>query len=311
MFAVLSVVLPIFALVAAGALCRRLDVLGPTASRELNRFVVYLALPALLFHVMATASWHDLAQPGFAIAFGAGFVVSAALAAAITAWRRGSLADASLDGLNAGYANTAYLGIPLTVAVLGTESLPLVTISTILTVCILFAGSIVLIEIGLKRQGTAVTIARDVGLALVRNPLIVAPSLGVLYAALMPPLPEGVARGLTLLGGAASPCALVALGLFLAERSGPIAWRAVAPLVVLKLLVQPAMTWILAMLVFRLSPPVAAAAILLAAMPTGTGPFMLAELYRRDASITAATVLVSTLLGIVTLSGLILVLPGL
>ena len=65
MSAIVNVVLPIFGLILAGYVCRRSGRLGETASNELSRFVVWLALPALLFNVTATASWEQLWQPGF------------------------------------------------------------------------------------------------------------------------------------------------------------------------------------------------------------------------------------------------------
>lgn len=74
MIALFSIVLPIFALAGAGALARRFAILGPHSARELNQFVVYLALPALLFEIMAKARWSELDQPGFIGAFGLGCV---------------------------------------------------------------------------------------------------------------------------------------------------------------------------------------------------------------------------------------------
>ena len=68
----LKIILPVFALILAGYACRKTNRLGPNASSELNRFVVYLALPALLFDIMATTPWHTLDQPAFIAAFGLG-----------------------------------------------------------------------------------------------------------------------------------------------------------------------------------------------------------------------------------------------
>lgn len=62
---VFSIIFPVFGLVLAGYSCRRLGVLGPASATELNRFVVWLALPALLFQIMAKADWSTLYQPGF------------------------------------------------------------------------------------------------------------------------------------------------------------------------------------------------------------------------------------------------------
>ena len=60
MLSTLTVVLPIFALIFAGWLVRRIDVVGPHATTELNLFVVYLALPALLFDIVAHARWVEI-----------------------------------------------------------------------------------------------------------------------------------------------------------------------------------------------------------------------------------------------------------
>lgn len=69
-----------------------------------------------------------------------------------------------------------------------------------------------------------------------------------------------------------------------------------------KLLVQPMLTWWLAVHVFALATPLADVAVLLAALPTGTGPYMLAEFYRREAAVTAQTILLSTMGSLVSLS---------
>ncbi len=69
MVATFLIVLPIFGLILAGWLARWFSLLGPQATRELNQFVVYLALPALLFDIVAHARWEELWQPGFIGAF--------------------------------------------------------------------------------------------------------------------------------------------------------------------------------------------------------------------------------------------------
>jgi predicted permease len=300
----LGIVFPIFAMILLGFLSRRRELLGPHAMTELNRFVVWLALPALLFDIMAHTAWSTLWQPGFVAVFGLGALV---VFGVTLAFRRGGQrhpADASIDALNAAYANTGYMGFPLCLMALGRDSLPLVTIATIITVCILFATAIIAIELGLQAERHPARLAAKVGGALAKNPLLVSPLLGALVSGLAIPLPEGIEVFLKLLGAAASPCALVALGVFLAQqgmvrgrdRTGTLA------LVGLKLLLQPALVWLLATQVFRLPPLATHTAVLLAALPTGTGPFMLAEYYRRDARITSATILVGTVVSVLTVS---------
>ncbi|MCJ2065141.1 AEC family transporter [Methylobacterium sp. J-088] len=317
MLSTLPVVLPIFALVFAGWLARRIGVLGAAATTELNRFVVFLALPALLFDVTAHAHWADLWKPGFIGAFGLSSLAVFAFTVLIRCGAGRPLADSALDGLNAGYANTGFMGFPLALVAFGPEALAPTTVAVILTVCAVFAVAIVLIEIGLRRadpgggQGSPrVPIWLAVGRSLVRNPLLVAPALGALVPNLGLAVPAPVETFLKLLGGAASPCALVALGLFLAQRrrsrggAGRDGHARIAALLVgLKLAVHPLLTYGLGRTVFDLPPLLLHTAVLMAALPTGTGPFMLAEFYRREADLTATVVLVSTVLAVATVSG--------
>lgn len=308
MLATLSVVLPIFGLVLAGYVCRRLHIFGPAATSELNRFVVWLGLPALFFHITAKADWADLYHPGFTAAFTLACFIVFFLTLALRARSRG-LAEGSVDALNAAYPNSGYMGFPLGFLVFGPESYPFVAISAIVTVCLVFGLAIVLLEIGLQEQRRFWPTFRKVAFSLAKNPLLVAPALGVLYGATRLPLPQSADSLLSLLGGAASPCALVALGTFMADRkpdedTGP---DGVVLLTALKLVLLPAVAWLLAYCVFDLTDMTAALTVLLCALPTGTGPFMLAEYYKRGAAVTARTILYSTVLSVLTLSILLYV----
>jgi predicted permease len=303
MFSPLLIVLPIFALIFAGWFARRIEVLGPQASSELNRFVVYLSLPALLFDIVAHAQWTDIWRPGFIAAFGLSAAVIFVIAILLRWRRQRHLADAAIDGLNAGYANTGFIGFPLTLAALGPAALPLTLIAAIITVCVLFGAAIVVIEIGLQTETSAARVAMKVARSLFKNPLLLAPAIGALVPISGASIPLPLESFLKLLGGAASPCALVALGLFLAAKrdksDGNLA--SIGVLVGMKLIVQPLIAWLVAT-ALGLPPLETHAAVLLAALPTGTGPFMLAEFYRRDADITSRTVLISTVLSALTLS---------
>lgn len=301
MGSVINVLLPIFGLILAGYVCRRTNRLGETAAAELNRFVVWLCLPSLLFEATATAAWADIWQPGFiavsVISTMAVFVVT--LAYCLRASRR--LADASIDALSAAYANTGYIGIPLCVLVLGDAGLVPALIATLVVVCVLFACAVVCVEIGLQADKRWHSAVGEVVLALLKNPLVLAPLLGGVWAATGLTLFAPAAKFLHILGLATTPCALVSLGAFLAKRQRG-AGREALPLVLLKLVAQPLLAWGLAVYVFDLPALWAQAALLLAALPTGTGPYMLAEFYRREAAVVSNTILVSTLGSVVTLS---------
>jgi predicted permease len=223
-------------------------------------------------------------------------------------WRRPverthRISGAAIEGLAAGYANTAFIGIPLCVGVFGQAGLPPVVLATLLTVCALFALAIALVELD---QQAGQSVGRTLGrvlVALLRNPLVAAPIAGILVNLSGLGLASPVLHFTTLLGAAASPCALVTIGLFLAEtRSDAAEPFAVARVVAAKLLLQPAITAFLAFVVFPMPRLWAEAALLISALPVGTGPFMLARLYDREAAIASRATLISTILSLVTVS---------
>ncbi len=313
MLSTLAIVLPIFALVFAGWIARRTNALGPAATREVNRLVVYLALPALLFEIVANAAPEDIWQPGFIIAFGGGCAAILFLVIAIRSIQKVRLAESAIEALNAGYANTAYMGFPLMLSVSGEAGLKLALIASILTVCIAFAISIMLIELSLQSGGGIWRAAKKSGVAIVTNPLVIAPSLGAVVLLSGWTVPSPAQTFLDLLGAAASPCALIAIGLFMADAGDSEAPRNRSNTIWLsglKLIAQPLVTWIIADPLLGLSPFLVSSAVLIAALPTGTGPFMLAEFYSRGRRLTAQVVLVTTLISVITVSVLLAVMSN-
>lgn len=301
----LLIVLPIFALIFAGWIARKGGALGPNATREVNRLVVYLALPALLFDIMANAKIDQIWQPGFILAFSAGCAV---IFVGTLFWRVAKgrhLADAAVDALIASYANTGFVGFPLVLSLVGDSGMAPTLIATILTVCVLFAVAIILVEGGLQSETRRRDIAFKTFASLCKNPLLVAPVLGAIFMLSGWGLPQSVHAFLKLLSGAASPCALIALGLFLAGPQAATAANRLSTtgiLVALKLIAHPLVTWVVAGPLLGLPAGSVHVAVLLATLPTGTGPFMLAEFYNREASLTGRVVLLSTILSILTIS---------
>lgn len=309
MQAVISAALPVFGLIFVGYLCARRAWLGASAMDALNRFVVYLALPAVMFQSMAQITWAELVNPGFLGAFGGGMAATFALAFVLDRAVRGRLTDASIEGMGAAYPNAGFMGLPLCLGAFGPASIPAVVVATLLTATVLFAISIAIIETDLQKSSSWRRTTMFVARALFRNPLVVSPLVGMAFAATGLSLPAPVLHFTTLLGGAASPCALVAIGMFLAQSAGaasePRIVKTVSRLVGLKLIFQPAVTGWLAFRVFDLPTVWSHSALLLSALPIGTGPFMLAQLYRREAAVTSRAILVSTVISMVTVSLLI------
>jgi malonate transporter and related proteins len=302
MLSIVNIILPVFALIFAGYVLRRLNILSAAACTELNRFVVYLALPALMIDVMTSSPWQTFYQPEFLLAFelavGIVFVV-------VLVWRwlrTRNLSVATIECTAASYANTGYIGLPLCALTFGQDNLAPAMVAAVLTVSANFAVSIILIETGGQSNRNIWQGIGNVGIALFKNPLILAPIFAAVVSLGGFHLPQGLAQSIKLLGGAASPCALVAIGLFLAVKQEHANVPLSLGLVLLKLIAQPLLAWYLAFHVFDMPELWAKSAVLLSALPTGTGPFMLAELYRKGGGIASRTILLSTFGAVISLS---------
>ena len=305
MQAVLSAAAPVFAVILIGFLCARFGALGAAATDSLNLFVAWVALPALLFQTTATVEWAEFVNLPFIAAMAGGIAATLLLTLALE-WAGGAgAARAAIRGITAAYPNTGYMGIPLCLALFGPGALPAAIIATILTVCILFAIGVAFAEMEMKRTASGWATARHILLPLLRNPFLVAPAAGLTLSASGLGLPAPIERTAALLGAAASPCALMTIGLFLAHAQPRGEQAPLARLVVLKLLVQPGITALLALALLHMPERWSYPALLLSALPVGTGPFMLAKLYDRDAGLTSRAILVSTVGSVLTVSLLI------
>lgn len=317
-----SILFPVFALIATGYVSYKTKILGASAATELSKFVVWLALPALLFEITAKSDWNTLLQWDFIAVYIIGTFATFLL---VLFWqlRQGRvLSDASIDSVAASYANTGYIGFPLMFLVFGAVSEVPTALASIIVVSILFGFAIVLIENALHAKLSLHLRVYNVVKSVFKNPLVFASIAGFGFSATPYELPNGLATFIGLLADAASPAALISLGLFLAHAAAQNnqvnennpntqatkndAWL----LSFAKLILQPLLVAWLAFYVFELETQLAWMAVFLAALPTGTGPYMLAEFYKKDALITAKTVLDTTVLSLFSLTLLLQLLPA-
>jgi len=308
MGAIFTVVLPVFALIAAGYLAGNRGLLGNSAAEALNGFVYYFSLPALFFNALAQTPLADVLRVPFALSFLGGAAVCAALsvAAARLLFHRAP-AKLTMNGAAAVFANTGYMGIPILQIAFGERGVLAAVIGTVLTAVLFMTLMIILLETARARQGPvtggmALAVRSMAGLA--RSPLLVSAAAGAAWSAMQVPMPQAVGNFTALLAATAGPCALFSMGLFLVGK--PVAGlREVAVVCALKLLLMPAVTAWLAFGVFRMEAWWAATVTVLAALPTGSLVFVTAHRYRVYTTEAASVILCSTVLSVATLSVLL------
>lgn len=303
MGAIVNVILPVFGIMLTGYLAGRFRLLGDASSEALNGFVYYVSLPALFFVSLARVPVGEVFNGPFLAAFGGGLVGTFGIAMLIgTFVFPNRLAALGLHSLCAVFSNTGYLGIPLLLVTFGDAGKLPGIISTVIMGTVVMGTGVVLIETDLSQGRGPLRIAASVGKGVAKSPLILSAGAGLLISALGVSLPAPLAIFSDILGAAASPCALFAIGLFLAGQSLTTGVTEIGWLVALKLILQPAITWWLAFGVMSMDPTWAAAAVVQAALPTGALIFVLAHQYGIFVQRATATIMVSTVVSVVTLS---------
>ncbi len=310
---ILGVTFPFFALVLCGFVAARRGWVGFEAIPGLNVFVLYLALPCMLYRFAARTPLAQLLDPGVVLTYLlAGLAM---LGLAIAAARRSGLGwnDASFGALVAAFPNSGFMGVPLLVAMLGPVAAAPAIVTLSLDMVLTSSLCIALSRLdakGVKGPGRAGVLALR---GMVSNPLPWAILLGLMSSATGVVAPQTLMRVIGLLADCASPVALFTLGCVLA-RTHHQAARArvegqrtrgnVHQVVVMKLLVHPLLVLALGQgaiaLGLSLDPFSALVLVLVAALPSASNVPMLAERFGADAGRIAMIVLVTTALAFLT-----------
>ena len=292
----LALCLPIFAVVAIGLAATRARMVTAGMVDAVGLFAFQVALPAMLFRLMASQPLAESFQGDFFAGYlGACLMVFGGVLLAGMALGR-ARPDAAAFGAAAAMGNVGYLAPPLLLSILGPRIAGPVAMSIVAEVALIIAlGSVLMARDAAPGQGLRTLRATLAGLA--RNPVILSVAGGAAFAATGAAIPAPVDRFLAFLGGAAGPTALFALGGTLARlRAGRNLALLAGSLSAVKLVAYPAAMWLMLGPVLALDPFWVAAGVLLAAMPTATNAFVLAQRYGAEPDGVSAVVLLSTLL---------------
>lgn len=302
MEAILSVTVPFFALVLAGYLAAHRHVLPESAIPGLNSFVLYFALPCLLFRFGSGTPIFDLLNP---VVMGvwliaAGVIVFFTIATTLRA--PVAMKDAAFGALVAAFPNTGFMGVPLLAALLGPEAAGPV-------ICVVLGDLFVTssVCIALAQAGDASGHgARDGALRALRgalsNPLPWAIAAGALFSVAGWTLPGPVDTVVGMLADAASPVALFTIGAVLHRAGQHVHARTppalYLPVAAIKLVLHPLLVFGLAGAALALALPISSfqigVMVLAAALPSASNVSLLAERYGADNGRIARIIMAST-----------------
>ncbi len=313
---ILAVTVPFFALVLCGYLAARRHVLPESAIPGLNGYVLYFALPCMLFRFGAGTPIFDLLNPAVLAVYLAAALLIVFFTVAVSLNERVQLQDAAFGALVAAFPNTGFMGVPLLVALLGTAAAGPVICSILAdlfvtsSLCIALAQAAV-VKDGAAGQGAKAAAARALRGAL-SNPLPWSIALGALCSVTGTQLPGPLRTVVGMLADSASPVALFTIGAVLwrasqhASRRTPVADY--LPVALIKLFVHPLLVFLLAGAARHLGAPLSAFQVtvltLAAALPSASNVSLLAERYGADNGRVARIIMSSTVLAFASFSTL-------
>lgn len=301
---IVSLAFPFFALILLGVIAARHWQLGEQGLAWLNIFLVYFALPALIFLVVSAAPFSQLVNWPFVTATTAVTVLAFVAIVSLSRLLLGTaLKTAALQGTAGSYGNVGYMGLPLSVAFFGPEAAVPAALIFCFDCAIQFVMTAFLATLAHEREEEAHW--RDVALRILRqvatHPFILATAAGVLGSALAFKPPGGLGTILTMLMNAAGPTALFALGVTVGLRR----FAGVGPDLVLvtstKVFVQPVLALFIVGLVPGTPPMWLHVAVMMAALPTASNAFILASQYRTYVEGASTAVIVTTALSALTI----------
>jgi len=300
--------LPFFGLIGLGYWAGRSGFFSSEATDYLTKFVFYFALSAMLFRLAANLSLAEIFDARFVMAYllGSGALYLSVMGVAFL--RRRPLTEAAMEAQCSVIGNTGFLGVPMLVVLMGPSATG--PVMMVLALDLIVFSSLFTAIITMAREGRlSMQIPRILLVGLLKNPMIVAMGLGLLWSAATLPVPGPLNEFLALLGAAATPGALFAIGASLATKSAERLYTA-SWLSFAKLVLHPAAIAVLALAIFRVDPQSAAVMIAAAALPVAGNVYMLARHYGVAPQRVSAAILISHVAGIVSIPVVIaLVMP--
>ncbi|HET6522332.1 MAG TPA: AEC family transporter [Geminicoccaceae bacterium] len=308
MTAILNAVVPLFAVILFGFAAGRIGLLAEAGVRGIVTFVFAFAIPSLLFRLMAGTDVREIAAWSFVgacfLAEAAVFVAGMAVGGLLFGMR---LAGMTIQGFGSAFSNGVLLTLPLLLSIYGDRgalpALPLITLD-VLT----FALITLLLEIARGGAG-GLRVTGQIVRSILTHPILMAMVAGLLFALTDLPLPTPIERTLAFVGQAAAPAALFALGATLSLRRIAGGLGPAGVMVAFKLALHPALVWLAVATLTDADRLWLNAAVLFAASPVGVNVYVFAQHYDANVESASTAILISTALAMLTLTGLLLVLP--
>lgn len=293
MLQIVSVTLPYFALILCGYAARGTGVMVEGSAKALNGFVLYFALPAMMVRAIGAIAFEDVLRPGFIAAWAAtsSVLFLGVLLGSVLVLRQPGAA-ATVRAAASAHGNIGYLGITLVIGLMGDAAAGPVAMAIVFDMMILIPVSIALLEYFLDENGGG---ALKTMKAAVLNPFVLSIGAGLALSFSGGALPGPVDDFLRILGMAAVPAALFAIGVTLYAQPMRAAAGELSAICLAKLIIHPlAVIFIATSDIFGLTRDEVAIAVLLSSLPVANNVFLIATRYETHPNRISGAILFST-----------------
>lgn len=303
---VFGLVLPFFGLIFIGFVVARIARQPLEALGWMNIFIIYVALPALFFQLLAKTPFEQLTEWGFILgsAFSTLIIFSTMFIGSMLV-SRGEIAESTIKGFAAAYGNIGYMGPGLALLAFGEQAAVPVALIFCFENVMHFIIAPLLMAVSGKEQTSLPQLVTEVLRKIFLHPFIIATLFGIAAAYFQFRPPQAVNLLLDYLARAAAPCALFAMGVTLALRPLKRIPHEMVPIVVLKLILHPLLCYVVLSWVGDFSETWMFSAVLLAALPSATNVFVIAQQYNVWVQRASASVLITTCFSVLTVTGLL------
>jgi malonate transporter len=319
---ILQVTFPFFALVLAGYVAAYRRMLPLEAISGLNSFVLFFALPCMLYRFGAGTPIVQLLDATLFLAYLLCALLMVGFAVVMSFNARIGWNDAAFGALVAAFPNTGFMGVPLLVALLGNAAAGPAIVTITCDMVITTSLCIALSRLDGADEHGAAKAARSALRGVLTNPMPWAIIFGALSSAMDWELIGPVGKTVGLLADSASPVALFTIGAVLArsqisvKESGhpPIMLRDYLPVAFMKLILHPLLVLLVMVTVrqwgFVVDPFSIMCVVLVAALPSASNVAVLSERFGADTGRIARIILVTTAAAFLTFSGAVALLKG-
>lgn len=295
MNSVVSLALPFFGLILLGYVCGRRLRYPEAGLQWMSFFIVYLALPALFFKLIAAAPFEQLNNwpfvIGTTISTFAIFVLSFLVGMVALG---GQVREATIGAVAGAYPNIGYMGPGLTLAVFGQEAIVPTALIFVFDNILLFTLVPLLMSFGGTQKMRALEMAWFIAKRVITHPFNIAIAAAILAAWLHVELPAPIDTMLTFLKNAAAPCALFLMGVTVALREVRTVPGEIPVLLGIKLVLHPLVVWIVLSAIGGFRHEWVMVAVLMAALPPALNVFVLANQYRVYVERASTAILIGT-----------------